>query len=223
MTYEAITPEFVKTWTEISDSTYDKTQIESESEEDALFALTQLDARGYIARANGQVAAYTILTSIDKEAEHYRAGTLPEFFRKACERANWPAVIGKVQEIYGNDVQLWHLYDYAVVEEHRGNGVGKAILQKTLDDLLNENDVKVGFIQDDNTPSIYTTLKTGNILIGWVRQSYDGDHPAYISVYSKKQPVITPETVALEQTSVEEILKLAVEEDKIVAAATKSC
>lgn len=59
------------------------------------------------------------------------------------------------------------------------------LLSKTLDTCLFGDDLKIGFIDQDNTPSLHSTLRAGNIITEKTPTSYDGDHPSYVSIFGK--------------------------------------
>ncbi|MEM5792955.1 MAG: GNAT family N-acetyltransferase [Candidatus Aenigmatarchaeota archaeon] len=100
--------------------------------------------------------------------------------------------------ILGGDVsidQIWHTYDYTVLEKYRGMGLGRLLARQTLEDILGEDEVKIGFVYygegDEHTSSLLALMYAGHFIGKDFPDVYGEGIDTLITVYSKRRPTFT--------------------------------
>ena len=134
----------------------------------------KLDSDGLLVQHDGKDIGYCLLFYVP----NVQRNNAPNIFHKIEENINWPALTGFLNQITDNDIseeRAWYVHDYGISDkELRGKGMGRLLMRHTLDEVVPEKDVAIGFIDSGNIGSILSGTRAGRVIAKEVPSPYKG-------------------------------------------------
>ncbi len=166
----------------------------------------KLDSDGLLIQLNGKDIGYCLMYHVP----NVKRNNAPNIFHKIEENINWPVLTEFLNGIADHDISeeiAWYLHDYGISDKSlRGQGLGRLLMKLSLNTVVPDKNVAIGFIDSGNASSILAGTRAGRVIAKEIVSPYKGlpyhigeDNTFLTFTFSGVEPFYTGKEVSFDR------------------------